>query len=543
MQDNKKHRLHGIAWISAGLIPVILVFFLYGPTRDYGLVWDDHVLTTASIYENHNIVAILTSPANGYEYLPVRDLSLALDYAVHGRWWGGFHQTNIILFALGTFLAYLFYIRLFTSSLHEYNRNTPFLLALASALLFSLHPLNVEPVAFIATRNAVLALCFCLAACLSIDIYEQSGSRALYWLGLALLVFALLSKATVVFLPIVFILLAMYRNGESTLSSAICRYTPHLAVTAIIFILHLLVASRAALGVPLSLGAIPARLHNIIFIPEFYLYKAVWPLHLVIDYPYSEYFEHKLLLILGSGLLFFFVFRLFRGEFRNRTTVWLLMLAYFASLLPVMNLIPTSPPVADRYAQIPLIFLVPLMLLLVSRWLNVKFLVIISLLACVALSYLTTRQIEVWESDSSLFNHTLASYPRSVKALHNLGIRLWIEGDKEKSLSYFKRAAEVNPQDLSYDYYLGRYAEDNGDTRDAIAHYRNAVSKQGQFLYLAYLKLGLMQSKEGDYSNARKALSKSIELAGTSPQDMVNKRAASDAIAHIDRIQGQHRTH
>ncbi|UCE87564.1 MAG: hypothetical protein JSU66_07575, partial [Deltaproteobacteria bacterium] len=102
-------------WLAA-VLPPALVAILYGRTAGFEFVWDDKLWSTLPVYASFDLAAILTSPANGVEYLPVRDLTLVLDHALFGSWAGGFHITNAVLFAGAAWLAFGLYRVLFEAS-------------------------------------------------------------------------------------------------------------------------------------------------------------------------------------------------------------------------------------------------------------------------------------------------------------------------------------------------------------------------------------------------------------------------------------------
>lgn len=503
------------------------VYFVYVQTVEYSLVWDDHVLTTAAVYSEADLARIITSPANGYEFLPVRDLSLVLDYANYGGWYGGFHQTNVTLFLIAVLLAFIFYGLLFSNSDRGSDaRNKSYLLAFLCVTVFALHPLNVEAVAFISARNALLALVFTVASLITVLVDKKTDSKAAYWVGFACLVLALFSKATSIFIPLALVLLDMHINKSSDFFGVAKKYSFHIFVTAFILVVHVSIASGGAIQGQISLLGIAGKLYNLVFVPEFYLFKFIWPFDLVVDYPVAEYLQRKVVLLVASAFFVWAVVSLYLRGKRDRNVVWFFLLAYFAALLPVMNLLPTTPQVADRYAQIPLLFLSPLVLLVLSARIDIKVLSVLVVVSGVGLGALSYKQVQVWESDLSLFGHTISSNPASVKAMYNLGSRLWIEGDKRKALEYFERANKIAPEKMAYQYYLGRYEEERGDIQAAVLHYTKATKLEGELLYLAYLKLGYLYEQLGEYRKAIEVLESAIELAGVSPKDQANKRSA-----------------
>ncbi|VAW53954.1 hypothetical protein MNBD_GAMMA05-1605 [hydrothermal vent metagenome] len=516
------------------VILMALVWIVYGKTMDFGVVWDDHILTTASIYSEKDFIGILTRPANGFEYLPVRDITLIIDYINYGGWWGGFHRTNVVIYSIATTLVYLFFF-LFLSA-DGMRDKKPFIVAFFLTAIFALHPIQVEPVSFIGARNALLALLFSAAACIMIILEKEEQQGIFYWAGLACTILAMFSKATSVFLPLLFIIMNMYLFKKSTIKNSIQHYLPYLIVTAIVFLLHVVIASGGAIREPLTIFGLIGKLPNIILIPEFYLYKFLLPFNQLVDYPISEYLRHKTLLFILSTALIIMTYRLYVREEKQRSSIWLFLVAYMLALLPVMNLLPTYPTVADRYAQLPLLFITPLIVLPLIKIFDLKWFTPLAIIAIAGLTNLSYQQVNIWQSDDHLFSHTLKINPNSIKSLHNLGNHSWKNGDKNKALQYYKQASDINPVDMTYDFYKARYAEENGYINIAIEHLNTAIKKKGTFLSLAYFKLGDLYIKQGEYQLAKETLENGILQVGVSPQDQLNKKKAKIKITEIDRL-------
>lgn len=89
---------------------------------------------------------------------------------------------------------------------------------------------------------------------------------------------------------------------------------------------------------------------------------------------------------------------------------------------------------------------------------------------------------------------------------------------------------------MTYQYYLGRYAEEQGNLELAQQHLVKATELEGDYVYMAYLKLGYIYEELGEYRKAKSALEKSIELAGVSPRDEANKNSARLLLDRINNI-------
>jgi hypothetical protein len=122
----------------------------------------------------------------------------------------GYHLTNLLLHAGASVALYFVVARLVARA--RPNADSPLvrMVAVASALLFAIHPLRVESVAWVTERRDVLSLLLMLGSLLAYLRFVDTGSRRAWAGSLALFAAALLSKATVVTLPLVLVILEWY---------------------------------------------------------------------------------------------------------------------------------------------------------------------------------------------------------------------------------------------------------------------------------------------------------------------------------------------
>lgn len=173
----------GGAFVIAALLGTLA---LYAATFSRGLVnYDDtwlvrdnfllHELSAETLYT----ILFDTSPETrfilGAEYLPIRDLSIAIDFAIWGDWYGGFHLTNVVLYGLGIVVWFAVLLEL------GLDRK----LSGLAILLWALHPAHAESVAWISERKGLLALVFAGVAVLGYLRFRRGASR--WWLGVATL--------------------------------------------------------------------------------------------------------------------------------------------------------------------------------------------------------------------------------------------------------------------------------------------------------------------------------------------------------------------
>ena len=103
--------------MGSALVCTIAIAVVYAEVRNLGFVWDDGLLSLARVYSYCDLGVILTSTANTFEYLPVRDLTLCLDHALWGnKFAAGFHLQNVLLFAVACVLLGSFYRAVFRAA-------------------------------------------------------------------------------------------------------------------------------------------------------------------------------------------------------------------------------------------------------------------------------------------------------------------------------------------------------------------------------------------------------------------------------------------
>src|SRR2546425_399213 len=145
-------------------------------------------------------------------YIPLTWMTLGLDYLLWGMNPVGYHLTSLLLHAANAVVFFFVVCRILTLALPAPSERSHALTAGFAALVFAIHPLRVESVAWVTERRDVLSGLFYLSAIL---IYLRASGRGergrgWYWLSVAVFVLALLSKSMVVNLPVVLLILDVY---------------------------------------------------------------------------------------------------------------------------------------------------------------------------------------------------------------------------------------------------------------------------------------------------------------------------------------------
>src|SRR5712692_4308346 len=226
-------------------------------------------------------------------YIPLTWMTLGLDYLLWGMNPVGYHLTSLLLHAANAVVFFFVVHRILTLALPAPSERGHALALSAgfAALVFAIHPLRVESVAWVTERRDVLSgLFYLLAILLYLWACERGArGRGWYWLSVAVFICALLSKSMVVNLPIVLLILDVYplRRLGGTLGWWSER-ARRVYVEKIPFVLLAAAASAVALMAQLSHRAMipvthlsaPGRLAVSAYGLSFYLWKTVVPLNL-----------------------------------------------------------------------------------------------------------------------------------------------------------------------------------------------------------------------------------------------------------------------
>jgi len=350
-----------------------------------------------------------------------------------------------------------------------------------AALLFAVHPVNVESVAWIAQRKNLLALLFFLLSILSYVNAEKDSCpkpSRWYWLSLAAFVAAMLSKGSVAILPLVLVGVVAWLRPLTR--SDLVRVVPFLLVTAVLIPVNMWFQSR------FTNQALPAldlveRVLRAAAVTWFYLYKALFPVHLSFIYPKWQIDADQLrwwlpfaAAVVATGVLW----RYRRGRARLLLFAW----AFFClSLAPVMGFADIAfmehSLVADHYQHISLIGVVAVVAAAWATWRERKRwqLDAAAVAVCGALTFLTWQQSSLYADGITLFRAALERNPSSAFAENNLGLALLAAGRQEEAIAHWRDALRLKADYPEAHFNIGRTLFKMGDFEGAAASFRRAM--------------------------------------------------------------------
>ena len=390
----------------------------------------------------------------GY-YHPVTWLSHLIDYQLWGLRPSAHHATNLLLHILNTMLVALYVERLLRAVLF-FTEGERLAAALAIAIVFGIHPLQVEVVAWIAERKTLLCTLFILAGLFAqLNLAERPQSRGWWWAMNGWFILALLSKPMAVSVPLAMLVLDWYplRRHETL------GWWRLLKEKLLILLFSALAATNTFLAQP-SQGALDDFAHFGIMDRMlvaarslvFYAWKILWPAWLSPYYPMDNEISVRSLEYVVPLAMCLIVIAAVVAFWRRLPSLGAVTIIYAMLILPISGVIPLGGfAMADRYAYLAM---VPLIVLAATAavWLWKRLgqlgrLTLTTLIACQILFYAhsTHAQIVVWRNDETLWRAVWSHFPNSAMANCQLAAALADQGQFEPASVFARRALELSP--------------------------------------------------------------------------------------------------
>jgi Flp pilus assembly protein TadD len=434
-------------------------------------------------------------------YHPLTWLTLGVDYTLWGMNPAGYHFTNILLHALTAVLVYYLILLLLQLGFHkEWAPPGLKMGAVVGALLFAIHPLRVESVAWVSERRDVLAGLFYVATVL---LYLRGRLVA----SLAAFAAALLSKVIVVSLPIVLLVLDWYPLRRRWSWRVALEKVPFFALAVGAGLIGVGRYEAGVGGAVADIGITPwLRIMLSLYGLAFYVWKTLLPFGLSAQYVYSrdpQPFDPPLVAAAVFVIAVTALVLVLRRRWPAGLAVWT---CYVVTVLPVLSLLRLDRQqyVADHNSYLATLGLAVLGGALFYHFFlgpRPQLVILASLLVTLVLCERTVRQVGVWENSVSLWTHTLQANPLSIVAHNNLGRALAEQGQPEQALEHFQRAVEIRPDYVQARYNLGNLLMRQGRLTEAEQQLRQVVEKQSG-LARAHSDLGNCLLRQGKAAEA-----------------------------------------
>jgi protein O-mannosyl-transferase len=510
---------------------------VYGFTLGFGFVFDDHVQIERNpwLRSAEGVRLFLTRPFWGFNreqgllgsnyYRPVFGAFDSLLAHIYGLDPTAFHAASVALHLAVCLLVALGASRLIRGK-------GAGMAALASGLLFAVHPAHAEAVAWAGGQPDLLAAVFALIAVLAYLNTKDAGER--FWLGPLAYLLACLAKETGV--ATLLVLLAVETTEwrrEGTMGSAIRRGAARLAPYGLVLALYLALRIHA-LGsfAPRSYGvtssAAGAVAYGAALLFRYLSFLVVpFPAKVLAVVPVPSILSFAALAGLGAAgaVLAGLAFTAWRGTGRREIVLPLAFL--FAFLLPVLRADAIGGSnFAERYLYLPSVGLAWLVGLLVSR-LNRspanRVLAALGLLALAGLGTAAAMRAAIFRDDRTLFAAAAKENPGSEIAHNNLGMALYGEGHLEEAEREYREALRLLPKAVAPLANLAVLEERQGDLPAARRDFEETLRRLPTHA-IAAVHLARLSLREGDREGAARRLD-ALFAAGGESYDALTERA------------------
>ena len=526
------------------LLLALLTCALFLPLTRYGFTSfddNDYVTRNEVVQQGltwHGLVWAFTTGKTG-NWLPLTWLSHMAVCQGFGLNAGVHHLVNVLFHTANTVLLFALFLRLT-------NALWPSVFAVA---LFAWHPLHVESVAWISERKDMLSTLFGLAALLAYTGYVQSkkplpaagnpagaagegkGSVKCYALTLVFFALSLMSKPMLVTLPCVLLLLDYWPFRRildpglkfSDVKRLLVEKWPFFVLSVALCPITY-VAQRAG-GYVTSLDAIPwsDRLGNMPLAYCRYLWQMIWPVDLVVFYPFPMAISW--LLIAGTVLLLLLITAaVWRGR-RHAPYALMGWLWFLGTLVPVIGVVTFGgQAMANRFTYFPFIGLFLALALgmrdLAQRWrLPSRVAAGAAGVVLVACAVQTENQMHYWRDDVALFSHVMEVTKdtpwvrfRDLGILHNrLGYVYESEGRHAEAIAEYRTAIALRPYYYVAHYNLGVALNENGNSDEAYQHFQTVLQLRPDDVNAMYA-MGIILASKGQLDDATALFQKILKL-------------------------------
>src|SRR6266481_2115745 len=455
------------------LILAVVTILAYEPAWHGALLWDDNAnMATPELRSLDGLRRIWFVPRTTQQYYPLLYTSYWLQQRLLGDSTTDYHFVNILLH-IGCVVLVLKILRFLRIPGAE-----------LAAIIFALHPVNVETVAWISERKNTLSGVFALAATLWYLKFDENRTSGRYALALGLFFLGLLSKTAIVTLPLAWLVVLWWKRGWISLRRDVVPSIPFFFLSAAAGLMTRWVesgniaykASTALAFSPVDRCLIAGRAF------WFQLGKVLWPSHLMFVYPRWEInaavgWQYLVpLAVLGLLGIFWSLRRWSRAPLAG-------VLVYIFLLLPSLGFLNIYfffySFVSDHWQYLACLGIITPcasgIVLLAGQlkswqvWLERG----TTLLLAGVLFLLTWQQSRMYTNVETLYRTTIARNPACWMAYNNLGNILYQANRIPEAMDLFKQALRIKP--AAAHYSLGNALALTGRTSEAIDQYKQAL--------------------------------------------------------------------
>jgi Flp pilus assembly protein TadD len=446
---------------------------------------------------------------------PVTWLSHMLDCELFGPNAGAAHLVNASIHALNAVLLFVVIKRL-TGALWP---------SAIAAALFAVHPLRVESVAWIAERKDVLSGLFWLLTLWTYTGYCERPSSRRMGLVAVTMALGLMSKPTVVTLPIVLLALDVWPLArKESLSDRVVEKTPLFMLSAVSAVVTYIGQRRMGATEVVANLAFPTRAANAMVSYVAYLGKTIWPSGLSILYPYRT--SLPVWETVGAALVLVAITEAAIRQRRRRPFLIVGWTWFVVVLLPAIGLVQVgAQAMADRFTYIPHMGLMVALVWAAAEWIPRRAAAPAAAAIVIALTVTSTVQAAHWKDSVAVFSQAVAVTHDNTIAERNLGAAFAAAGDQTSAIRHFRESLRLDSAQFETRYELGSALMATGDAPAARAEFVESSRLNAEYasphfaLALVDIRDGALAEAEAEYRQALR-LNISAEFAARAHNDL-----------------------
>lgn len=506
------------------LLILLAGLFIYAPVFHGGWLWDDdqEVTANAVLADPGGLVSIWTG-AVGADYFPLKTTVQWVFYRFNETNPTGWHLLNIALHLLNALLVWKLLQRMKIPG------------AWFGGLLFCVHPIMVESVAWVSELKNTLSLPFLLLSLMAWVNFEEKKREPDYYWALGLFLASILCKTSVVMFPFVLLLYCWWQRGRIG-RSEILRSVPFFLISLGMGLVTIYFQFSRAIGAEtIPVGGMLSRIATGGVAIFFYLYKCILPFGLIPIYPRWEVDPPPGAMFLAWPALAALVF-----WFWSQRKTWgrhvLFGLGFFLiTVFPVLGFVTMSYMritwVADHFLYLPVLGLIGLAAGAAGtlyaqasqsseralRWAGV------ALLALLILQ--SHRYAGIFVNEYEMWTYTIERNPHAWQAHSRLGKVLLDRQEYEQAFQHIQESVRLRPDLAETHNNLGAMLERKGDVKAALAQLRIAV-QLAPTISIYRMNLGTMLLKAGEYREGEAIYDDLLKESPNNPTFLCNRGVA-----------------
>lgn len=507
---------------------------------------DDPVYVTENPYVNRGFTvegirwALDFGHDSGPYWMPVTMISHMADSAFFGLDAGRHHVHNVVLHLLNIVLLFVFFYK----ATGDYGKS------LFISALFALHPLNVESVAWVTGRKNLLSTVFLLLTLLAYLAYVKRKNLSRYLVVLVFYILGLASKASVI--PLIFSLLLLdiwplnrfllEKDADTVRFSVFNRRNiapvlekiPLLLVTGLVLYLNFSRAAFVHEATPMDKVGMDLRVANALVAYVVYMVQTVWPLNLSVHYPYPESLSlwktvPAVLVLAGVSVAALF-------NFKRRPWLFVGWFFFIGNLVMVSGVIQGGlwPAHADRFMYVPAIGLFILIAWLGAEKLKGSAAWGAAMVFCLFLAGLSPVRVADWKDSVTLYRKALDVNPDDMVSTVNLAFALDKAGQVKEALPYYEKIVERYPAYAEVHANMAVILAEQGQADRARHHFEQAVERAPKSV-AAWFNKGLFHLRLKETENASVCFARVLELKPDHTEALQSLAAIHIENKHYDR--------